>query len=416
MNKLVIIDDEAYILKQLQSLIDWQEINFEVTDLLESSEYIFDYLKDHEVDVILSDISMPHPDGLEIARHCQEQYPHIKVVLLSGYRNFTYAQDAIRYGVYQYITKPISYDSFYECMKSLSKQIAQTKHSENHYFIGDSKLTSFQEIFFDLFFGRITNVGQLEQSIIACGFDTHMLYTPFYILTMQIQNFDVFLKHNRKYDIHKLYTMLCNLIPYETNDTWNLLIRYTHNTSEILLISKQETLPFDLVQNQIRSICDSLKTTLNIQVEISLAKSYPSMAYLISGQTVTAKISSAESSLKTLAAPTEAVVNEVISKVHDYIAEHFREEITLDDIARHTAMSKGYFCSYYKNITQESFITTLNNYRIDQAKVLLRDPNVKPSLVGNLVGFHNNQHFYRVFKAITNDTPSNYQMKVIEHE
>ena len=287
------------------------------------------------------------------------------------------------------------------------------RRSENHYFIGDTRLTSFQEIFFDLLFGRITSEEQLEQSITTSGFDKDLIHAPFYILTMQIKTFEMFLKKNRKYDIHKLYTMLCNLIPYETNDTWNLLVRYAHNTSEILLISKHEELPDVLIQEQIHSIQNNLENTLDIEVEISPAKSYPSLAHLISAQTPPTDVSS----VKNLYPENLSVsTDEVVKKVTEYIGEHYRDEITLDDIARHTAMSKGYFCSYYKNITRESFVTTLNNYRIEKAKELLRDPDTKPSNVGSLVGFHNNQHFYRVFKAITDDTPSNYQTKVTAHE
>ena len=77
LNKIVILDDETYVLDQLLQLIDWEQIGFEVYATLNDTKNIYDYIENNEIDAILSDISMPNPNGLDIAKYCHENHPDI---------------------------------------------------------------------------------------------------------------------------------------------------------------------------------------------------------------------------------------------------------------------------------------------------------------------------------------------------
>ena len=403
MYKLVIIDDETYILNQLVSLLDWKELGFEIAKTFEVSEDIFDYLQNNEVDAILSDISMPYPSGLDIAKYCSEHYPDIPIILISGYRDFEYAKQAIKYNVFEYVTKPISYDSFYNCINALSEKLNSSKNIRVNHFIDLARLSSFQEIFFDLLYGRTTTVDELHNAVTACGLDENSIYRPCAILSVHIDNYNEFVGHNRKYDINNIYNAICNIIPYETESAYNMLTRYAHSTLEILVINKNESSDANSFDKHINLIKENFEEILKLKVSIGISKTYTSLAGLISGK---------ESTEVTPIISADDVVN----KVMEYIKNNYKNEITLDDIARYTAMSKGYFCSYYKNLTSESFITTLNNFRIEKAKELLKDPSIKASTIGQLVGFKNTQHFYRVFKSITGCTPNIYQTRMKNNE
>ena len=58
-------------------------------------------------DIVMTDIHMPHADGIAVAAHVKERYPDIVVVILSGYDEFGYAQAAIRNKVFDYVLKPV---------------------------------------------------------------------------------------------------------------------------------------------------------------------------------------------------------------------------------------------------------------------------------------------------------------------
>jgi YesN/AraC family two-component response regulator len=111
MYKLALIDDETLILNGLCEYYPWNDLGFKIAFTSESGRDFLDAIKSGlHVDVVLCDISMPKPDGIELAKTLSEDYPDITVVFLSGYADFSYAQLAVHYNVFEYLLKPAKYD------------------------------------------------------------------------------------------------------------------------------------------------------------------------------------------------------------------------------------------------------------------------------------------------------------------
>lgn len=107
MYRLLIADDEEKLLDGLCHFYPWKEMGYQVVGRVRNGEEALAFLSTHPVDVLLSDISMPKMNGTELAQHVAEQYPDIIIVFLSGYADFAYAQQAIRFGVKEYLLKPV---------------------------------------------------------------------------------------------------------------------------------------------------------------------------------------------------------------------------------------------------------------------------------------------------------------------
>lgn len=93
----------------------------------------------------------------------------------------------------------------------------------------------------------------------------------------------------------------------------------------------------------------------------------------------------------------------------DYVKEHYREHITLDDAANLTGYAKTYFCKHFKRVTGVSFHQYLNRYRISVACMLLEDPSLSVASIAEQTGFSSAKLFCRIFKETTNMTTSQYQ-------
>ena len=125
MIKLVIADDEYFIRARLEKIISDNRTNI---SLCEDGEDVIKCLSLTKVDLLLMDIKMISLTGLEVAGYIFENKLNTKIILLSGYNDFNFAVEAMRYGVFDYLTKPISEDALLE---SLDKCIDVIESSKN---------------------------------------------------------------------------------------------------------------------------------------------------------------------------------------------------------------------------------------------------------------------------------------------
>lgn len=107
MYKVLIVDDEIMICRGLSKIIKWKDIGFEVVGAVYNGQEALKVLAKGEVDVLLTDISMPEITGLELIRRAKELCPDVKTVVISGYSEFDYAFEAIKLKVENYILKPL---------------------------------------------------------------------------------------------------------------------------------------------------------------------------------------------------------------------------------------------------------------------------------------------------------------------
>ncbi len=122
MYKILIIDDEPRHRKGLANLISKLRPSYEVYQFKNGGE-AFDFIKETNVDIIITDIRMPVMDGLEFIKCTKERQKNVKIIILSGYANFEYAQKAIELGAFDYILKPVDEDKINNLLIKVEKSI-----------------------------------------------------------------------------------------------------------------------------------------------------------------------------------------------------------------------------------------------------------------------------------------------------
>ena len=110
MLRLMIVDDDEILRNGLVHNICWSEKNIEVVGTAKNGKEAVEKISVLAPDLILSDVQMPFMDGLELAEYVYKVYPEIKVILLTAFEIFEYAQRALNYGVTSYILKYESND------------------------------------------------------------------------------------------------------------------------------------------------------------------------------------------------------------------------------------------------------------------------------------------------------------------
>lgn len=129
---LLIVEDEHMIRKGLKQTLPWEEYDVRVVadacDGVEAKQT----LHEHHVDIILTDIRMPNMDGLSLASYVAEHAPHIKVIMISGYDDFAYAQQALKIGVQDYLLKPVDIEELLAIIQTVTTEISKERQNEEH--------------------------------------------------------------------------------------------------------------------------------------------------------------------------------------------------------------------------------------------------------------------------------------------
>ena len=103
---------------------------------------------------------------------------------------------------------------------------------------------------------------------------------------------------------------------------------------------------------------------------------------------------------------------EQIARARRFIEQQYREDLSLESVARHTGMSRYYFCKQFVKITGVPFTRYLSGVRVEKAKGLLLNPNYRVSEIAFEVGFQSLTHFNRIFRRVAGVSPTEFRRKL----
>jgi len=126
---VVIADDDVNVRRGLEKLVNWDELGARLVLVCKSGKEVAEYLKNHRVDFIISDVKMPGMDGLELSQHVSKVSPDTVVVLLSAYNEFDLVQEALQNGVQKYILKPINKEKL-KLLSDMIKDVSEEKRQK----------------------------------------------------------------------------------------------------------------------------------------------------------------------------------------------------------------------------------------------------------------------------------------------
>ncbi len=206
MYKIMIVDDEKTIREGIARGNPWEEWGFEVAAVCKNGLEAVAQTKVSPPDVILSDIRMPGMDGVELMTYMREHYPQIKLIILSGYKDFEYLNMSIRNQVKEYLLKPTDPDEFEQLFRRLRAELDEQKEKEAAYsryqteknlallFKEDSEAADRRLAYQEL--QQSQRISMINGRIVICRLDYRYRY-----------------EREEFYSLRKTVTRLCNTIP-----------------------------------------------------------------------------------------------------------------------------------------------------------------------------------------------------------
>ena len=252
MLKILIVDDEKLIREGLVNYIDWTSLDIEVIGTASNGKSALELILKMKPDIILSDIQMSTMNGIELIKALRENNIKSEVIFISAYSNFEYAKNAIKYGAFDYVLKPIEEEVLIQVLKKCIYKISENK-SQNLLTINEAIKNEeyWRQLIIDLINGK-SKLSKVEENLLNS-------YENNFIM-LSIIRFDT--EQNRDEYIKIFYDMLDNIV---SENLINKIILISINVNEIVLIFIWENTDTVNLYNVIKKIC--LETFMIIKYE-----------------------------------------------------------------------------------------------------------------------------------------------------
>lgn len=130
MLKVIIADDEKWVRTTIKSIIPFEKLNLTLSCEAANGIEALELCRQHMPDIMLTDIMMPGLNGLELIREVKNLFPKLRIIVISGYNDFEYAKTAMKYGITDYLLKPVDEEELAQVLERISSELCEQRKLE----------------------------------------------------------------------------------------------------------------------------------------------------------------------------------------------------------------------------------------------------------------------------------------------
>lgn len=155
MLKIFLVEDETVIREGFRDKIPWEQYGFQLVGEAGDGEMALPMIRKIRPDVLITDIKMPFMDGLSLSEIVKEEFPKMKIIIISGYDDFEYARQAISVGVDQYLLKPITRTALRNVLLEMKEKIEQEMEQKDYQAQYQDEVREFEQFSLRRFFEKV---------------------------------------------------------------------------------------------------------------------------------------------------------------------------------------------------------------------------------------------------------------------
>jgi two-component system response regulator YesN len=390
---ILVVDDEPLVLLTIKSLCDWSSHGVRIAHECGNGKLALEYLREHPgTDIVLTDVDMPVMDGLALAEAMESEGIGASVVFLSSYSNFEYVRRAFKSGACDYILKveldeTRIVDLFARIAGSradrVSEHVSAALHSGS---IADPGLRETNRM---AYFKRILGTDDADPDnradFASCGF---LVDFPFSFMILRPGDMPL---------VRQRYTN--SLFDFQKTVS-DLLLHFVPNES-----GESGAVSFDLYYVLMRD-AQRLDNAFDLFYEAAWAYMDVGFGHRVGG--VASDAASFESSfaacVRDFASPSRIVV-----RTRRFIREHYaNSDLGLADIAEYSEVSRNHLSWEFARETGENVSDFIARTRMQEAKKLLLETNLRTYEIAERVGYSNVETFCRAFRKLTGTSPRQF--------
>ncbi|MNJ35200.1 putative response regulatory protein [compost metagenome] len=540
--KVLIIDDEHSVHEQLEKLIPWEELGWQIVGHALNGEEAKQMTIEFKPHLIITDIKMPLVDGLEYMQWLQNSENPAKVIVLSGYGDFEYIRPAFLQGAVDYLLKPIQQAELLKVLGQVVGKFNEESRAMEEEINEKAVLQTSIVLLQDQLMTEIIEGTLQEENEMIVRAEQILLQLPergYYVAVVRLTDLDRHVNLRYERDRSALYYAVRNVLT-ECLYGWKLqgeVFRNLQKTNEFLVLAQAGAEREVQLHEMLRSLPGSLQHAVRVKIQIGVSQRKSRLEHIrngylegvqaieslklgeyraatyrqkigeISSNPVPALLAwkelgemlelliktgslrdrhalpvkmeqamqeetllelngielkqgvryilnafdsidsmpAEDNTLSVLLESMKSSVNELrydllrqqirtliehvlrhyasdikamsgkqlVDGVIQYTLDHYRT-VTLDEISQKFFINKNYFCSLFKKETGDSYLEYLTSVRMEEAKLLLKNSELKAYEIAELVGYSDQRYFSQVFRKHTGMKPTDYRKTAVE--
>lgn len=374
MYKVFIVDDEPSVIEGLKMMIPWKEYDFELIGEASNARKALERIKELRPHLVITDIRMPQKSGLELIQEVRRLDLAVEFIILSGFSEFSYAQQAIRSQVFHYLLKPLDRDEFSVVLQRIRNRLDQIFLTE--YGFTQDEVNAFKKHEQQSEPGNNYNAEgspDVWWKPIRDNFDEE-LTKALKLMNRQdarklIDELFTFFE-TRSIGLEEAYVIVCSCIYHILRIAYERNIRLNN----IPIHDRSRDVSLSVLKENINDILDK---TINLMLE---DRRKNSKSYLYS--------------------------------VKAYIDSHFEEELTVAFLADKEFLDAGYLGEAFIKQFGCSISEYQHRLRINKAIGLMQNTGMKLNDIAAAVGYNNYNNFFTHFEKITHKKPTQWNQEI----
>ncbi len=452
--KVMIADDEYIIREGIRESVDWEQLGMTVVAEAEDGEEALELILQQPVHILLVDMNMPFMDGITLIKRIRAEQPDCRFVIITGHDEFSYAQEAIRLGVKDYILKPVDPAHLRNVLAQIGEELTGGWQQERYLKQATDQIQRNipllrEQFCLDWLHGRLSEQ-EIAHQLQFLGLPERM---PESLLLLRwsgiaegrppLQDSD---RHLLQFAIGNIAAELLDPIPLAIcRDRSGLIVfclwrQPEHDHAERIMAAVRDCINLH-IQAHVQPIdresiplgADDIKlndgvATVGVQSPIieNLIEPYD-QERAVQAQAIPFESASAhaEPALRTLSLVYETArqlldgqlsLSPLVRRARSFMQEHYADpQLTLESLADHLQVSPTYLSRTMKKELGQSFIHLLVHLRIRQAAHLLAESDCTILEVAELVGYESQHYFSTAFKKVMGVAPNRYRREKVTH-
>lgn len=393
MLNITILDDDRKFVDELSNYITKHFSNISIFKPLDLNNFHF---QSFHTDIIIANAQHSLVRGIEIVKTFKKEKNPAKFIIVDSERNFDFAKEAVKEGVFDYITKPIDYDELADSLRRIEK-ILTNKKSERLHSSMDVRPEN-EKLFSDILSGHISDAATLSLKLQESGIDSDYFSCECALINIHLNSFSRWLSMCWDSGLENFYHAFSNSILLRDENIKLITGRVFYNNIEVICINNTKKPIEKFLKSTISEFSRRIMETFSLYSDIHIAKVFSSASEII-------KLNIPEFSSVNTATDSDNIIENSIK----FMQHNYYRELTLDEVAKHVMLSREYFCSYYKQKTGENFLTTLNKHRIKVSKKMLLSNTLTINQISERVGFRSSSHYHKLFRRFCNMSPNEFR-------